>query len=41
MSNPPEMPMNDEAGNEAHIPSTGVRLYFIRKKRNGKLVMHN
>jgi len=27
MINPPELPINDEARNEAHIPSTGVRLY--------------
>jgi len=27
MINPPEMPINDEARNEAHIASTGVRLY--------------
>jgi len=26
MINPPEMPINDEARNEAHIASTGVRL---------------
>jgi len=27
MINPPELPINDEARNEAHIASTGVRLY--------------
>jgi len=27
MINPPEMPINDEARNEARITSTGVRLY--------------
>jgi len=27
MINPPELPIDDEAGNEAHIASTGVRLY--------------
>jgi len=32
--NPPEMPINDEARNEAHIASTGARLYY-HKKRNG------
>jgi len=26
MINPPEMPINDEARNEAHIANTGVRL---------------
>jgi len=26
MINPPEMPINDEARNDAHITSTGVRL---------------
>ena len=25
--NPPELPINDEARNEAHIARTGVRLY--------------
>jgi len=34
MINPPELPINDEGRNEAHIASTGVR-------RNGKLVMHH
>jgi len=37
--NPPEMPIDDEARNEAHIANTGVRLYW-HKKRNGKPVMH-
>jgi len=27
MINPPEPPIDDEARNEAHIASTGVRLY--------------
>jgi len=27
MINPPELPMNDEARNDAHIASAGVRLY--------------
>jgi len=27
MINPPELPIDDEARNEAHISSTGVRLY--------------
>jgi len=27
MINPSELPINDEARNEAHIASTGVRLY--------------
>jgi len=27
MINQPELPMNDEARNEGHIASTGVRLY--------------
>jgi len=27
MINPPELPIDDEARNEAHIASTGVRLY--------------
>jgi len=27
MINPPELPIHDEARNEAHIASTGVRLY--------------
>jgi len=27
MINPPELPMDDEARNEAHIASTSVRLY--------------
>jgi len=27
MTNPPELPINDEARNEAHIASTGVRRY--------------
>jgi len=27
MINPPELPTNDEAPNEAQIASTGVRLY--------------
>jgi len=27
MINPPELPINDEARNEAHIASTGVRRY--------------
>jgi len=34
MINPPELPNNDEARNETHIASTGVR-------RNRKLVMHH
>jgi len=34
MINPPELPINGEARNEAHIASTGVR-------RNGKLMMHH
>ena len=40
MINPLEMPINDEARNEAHIVSTGVWLYQY-KKRNGKLVMYH
>jgi len=40
MINPLEMPINDETRNEAHIASTGVRLYW-HKKRSGKLVMHH
>jgi len=39
MINPPELPIKDEARNEAHIASTGVRLY-LHKKRNRKLAMH-
>jgi len=27
MINPPELPVNDKARNEAHIASIGVRLY--------------
>jgi len=27
MINPPELPIDDEARNEAHFASTGVRLY--------------
>jgi len=27
MINPPELPINDEARNDAHITSTGVRLH--------------
>jgi len=27
MINPPELPINDEGRNYAHIASTGVRLY--------------
>jgi len=27
MVNPPELPVNDDARNDAHIASTGVRLY--------------
>jgi len=27
MINPPKLPINDEARNEAHMASTGVRLY--------------
>jgi len=27
MIEPPEMPINEETRNEAHIASTGVRLY--------------
>jgi len=27
MINRPELPINDEAGNDAHIASTGVPLY--------------
>jgi len=27
MINPPELPIYDEARNEAHIANTGVRLY--------------
>jgi len=27
MINPPELPINDEARNDAHIASTGVRLH--------------
>ena len=40
MINPPELPIDDEAWNEGHIASTGVRLYQ-HKNRNGKLVMHH
>jgi len=40
MINQAELPMNDEARNEGHIASTGVRLYY-HKKRSGKLVMHH
>jgi len=40
MINPPELPIEDEARNEAHIASTGVRLY-LHKKRNRKLAMHH
>jgi len=40
MTNPPELPINDEARNETHIASTGVRLYQ-HKKRNGKTVMYH
>jgi len=27
MVNPPELPVSDDARNDAHIASTGVRLY--------------
>jgi len=27
MINPPELPINDEVRNDAHIANTGVRLY--------------
>jgi len=40
MINPPELPIDDEARNEAHIANTAVRLYW-HKKRNGKPVMHH
>jgi len=40
MINPPEMPINDEARSEAHIASTGVRLYQ-HKKTKRELVMHH
>jgi len=40
MINPPELSISDEVRNEAHITSTGVRLYY-HKKRNGELVMHH
>jgi len=35
----PQLPINNEVWNEANIASTGVRLYY-HKRRNGKLVMH-
>jgi len=35
-----KLPINDEARNEAHIASTGVRRYKY-KKRNGKLLIHH
>ena len=31
MIHPPELPINDEARNEAHIASTGVRRYSHEK----------
>jgi len=31
MINPPELPIDDEARNEAHIASIGVRLYEHKK----------
>jgi len=37
MINPPEMPINDEARNEAHIASTGVRLYPVPYQPNSGL----
>ena len=38
--NPPELPTDDDARNEAHVARTGVR-WFQHKKRNGKLVIHH
>jgi len=40
MINSPELPINVEARNAAHIASTDVRLYQ-HKKRKGKLEMHH
>jgi len=40
MINPPELPIDGEARNEAHMVSRGVRLYE-HKKRNWKLGMHH
>jgi len=40
MSNPLEMPINDEARDEAHVASTGGRL-CKHKKQNEDLVMHH
>jgi len=33
MTNPPELPINDETRNEAHIASAGVRLYCHKKTK--------
>ena len=43
--NPPELPINDEARNDAHIASTGVQLYWrtpriATSKNETALVMH-
>jgi len=40
MINPPELLINDESRNEAHIASTGVRRYW-RKKTKRKLVIYH
>jgi len=31
MINPPELPINDEARNYAHIASTGVRVWLYQR----------
>jgi len=44
MINPPELPVNDETQNDAHVASTGVQLYQrtsrVATSQNGKLNMH-
>ena len=40
MINPPELPINDGARNEAHIASTGVQLYKHKNKKGNFVVMH-
>jgi len=41
MVNPPELPINDEARNEAHIASTGVQLYSAENETENFVVMHH
>jgi len=40
MTNPPELPIDDQARNEAHIASTGVDC-ISTNKRKGKPVMYH